>query len=241
MTELRLFKQKGREEWSKWLEKLRDQPNLSFPDHLLLDPTFTQAAPCAIKLLTPGRTQYDLARKLATGVELIEKKGLLAKHWPGLWDWLAAYYFNDLCPLKSDGSRKVRALAHYRLDGDYRRSYRHLIYGPVSRFRSQGDCSKIFLSGPPSRFSDWAEQTASRQEIGGNAGIAEALCILYWDDEKQAPKRGAAPNRKVAGTLRRFVAIMKQLALNYDLNGVSAQGLIDLLPREFDGWKPSHS
>lgn len=241
MGKIRYFKRQGREEWSNWLEKLRDDPSLPFPEGFLERTDLTQVAPGGADLPPASDSKFELATALAPQIDKIESKGLQIDHWPGLWDWMAASYFDAICPPKADGSRTVQALARYRLEANFRRYYRHRICGPVSRVRNLGEHAKILLHGLPSTLTDWEEQAASRYETGGNPGIAEALCLLYWDENTDSPKIGAAPNKKNPGTLRRFGDIMRQFALTYDLSAIDAAGLIDLLPKEFDRWRSQES
>ena len=238
MANARYFNQRGREEWANWLDSLRQDPSVSFPEDLLQRIDLTKAAPGGVILPAAVDSKYDLAESLARPVSTIESKGLGVDQFPGLWDWLAAYYFDVLCPQKADGTRILNELARYRWESDYRRKYRHRICGPVSLVRQLGEHAKILLNGQPSTLTDWEEQAAARYETGGNPGIAEVLCMLYWDETTDRPKRGAAPNKKTPGTLRRFGDIMRQFALTYDLSAISAQGLLDLLPKEFNKWKP---
>ena len=75
-----------------------------------------------------------------------------------------------------------------------------------------------------------------RQEIGTNKSIIEAAKILYWDAEKKRPKRGSSPQEHKPGTLRRFVDVLQQFELTYDLYSINAEELITLLPNEFKSW-----
>jgi hypothetical protein len=120
---------------------------------------------------------------------------------------------------------------------EYNRRYRHRIFGPVDLYSRFGAAARLQLHGSPDTVSDWEEQTASRYQISSNRGIADALYRLYWDENKNSPKRGAAPNRRVPGTLRRFSDLVQQLDRTYDLISVDAQAILDLLPTEFDHFK----
>lgn len=39
------------------------------------------------------------------------------------------------------------------------------------------------------------------------------------------------------GSLRRFIAVLSQLDLTYDLFGVSGKDIVSILPPEFDQWR----
>lgn len=237
MDKIRYFNQQGRQEWANWLDNLRKDSSTPFPEDILQRSDLTKAAPGGVALPANTNSKYQLAESLAKPVSIIESKGLGVGQFPGLWDWLAAYYFDAICPKRTDGTRNINETARYYWDQDYRRKYRHRIYGPVSLFRNLGNFSKIHLSGEAHTLSDWEEQASARYETGGNPSIAEVMCVLYWDETTLRPKKGAAPNKKIPGTLRRFGDIIKQLALTYDLYAINAKGLVDLLPREFNKWK----
>ena len=82
------------------------------------------------------------------------------------------------------------------------------------------------------------EQIASRQEYVSCQPILEALDLLYYEpvEGRGRIKRGAT-NRDRGGSLDRFIAFLRQIDSTYDLYGMSGQGILDILPPEFDAWK----
>ena len=64
----------------------------------------------------------------------------------------------------------------------------------------------------------------------------EAATLLYLRNRKGKPKSGAI-SRKRPGTLFRFIDVIQQLDLNYDLYSMTGQEVLQLLPAEFDSWK----
>ncbi|HVT02104.1 MAG TPA: hypothetical protein VHL58_01875, partial [Thermoanaerobaculia bacterium] len=68
--------------------------------------------------------------------------------------------------------------------------------------------------------------------------LIEAVHLLYWDEARKRPKRGATTSSR-AGNLRRLITVLQQLDFNYDLYGMRADEILALLPREFDTWKPA--
>jgi hypothetical protein len=88
------------------------------------------------------------------------------------------------------------------------------------------------------KLGDIWEQLASRQEIITNLGILGTATLLYLDTKKDRPKRGAASTKRKPGTLRRFVDLIQQLDLTYDLYSMQPTEILGLLPAEFDGWRP---
>ena len=123
------------------------------------------------------------------------------------------------------------------MEPGYRYGHRHLLAGPYMIYREYGDaamlmlCTKIFIE------NSFHHQIASRQSFISNPGIVAAAHSLYLDTETRKPKRGAQQGRQHAGSLIRFIDVVQQLDLNYDLYNMSTEQILKLLPSEFDKWK----
>jgi len=156
-----------------------------------------------------------------------------------LWSWLAAAYFNSICPVNLNGIRKVGADDRYILNASqWNRYYRHLIAAPIRLYHEISDkkLAKFYLFGKSNIHSDIFEQMAANINFASVKGILEALIKLYWDDEKEKPKVSAS-DRKKPGNLRRLLRdILLQFELTYDLNSMSGEEIISLLPKEFKIW-----
>lgn len=61
--------------------------------------------------------------------------------------------------------------------------------------------------------------------------------MLYLDTDRQAPKPGSQVATTSGGSIRRFVRVLQQLDVNYDIYGMSGADILSLLPSEFDQWK----
>ena len=110
----------------------------------------------------------------------------------GMWSWISAFFFDNVCPLKENGSRDPGADDRHLLNSEHwGRYYRHLIAAPVRVLHDLGELADIYLTGKPNQHGDLFEQLASRQEIATNKGVIQAATILYWDSEKKKIKRGA--------------------------------------------------
>lgn len=152
----------------------------------------------------------------------------------GFWTWLSAFYFEIVCPLEKDGKRKPGQEARHVLQDpkNHYTYYRHLLAGPARIYSELGDTGRIFLSGPLSKRGDIVEQLQAYQNIGLNKGIVEAADILYWDNTKNKLKKGAGSSGP--GTPRRFVKVINQFGLTFDLNALDGQSIIQLFPHEFN-------
>lgn len=153
----------------------------------------------------------------------------------GLWTWLSAFYFDQVCPLQ-DGLRKPGQDARHILQEpkNYKVYYRHLLAGPARIYTELGDRGRILLAGELAKRGDIVEQFQAYQNIGLNKGIIEAADRMYWDEKKNKIKRGVGS--KGPGSPRRFVTVIGQFELTYDLNSMKAEEILALLPIEFSKW-----
>ena len=95
----------------------------------------------------------------------------------------------------------------------------------------------MFLSTPLPIESKVHHELATRQSLITNRGIIEATHMLYYDESTDKPKRGVIVKKNKPGTLYRFIDVIQQLDLNYDLYSMSGEEVLELLPTEFNKWK----
>jgi hypothetical protein len=155
---------------------------------------------------------------------------------PGVWTWLSCFFFDQLCPKRSDGTRRPGEEARWIPSGHAFRYYRHLLGGPYliyRAFRDNPDRAKIVLCGAVDSPGDFVEQLASRQDFVQNKAVIDAATALYLSPESGKPKRGASPTQRKPGTLRRFVDVVNQFDPVWDLYSIGTVELINKLPAEF--------
>jgi len=155
-----------------------------------------------------------------------------------LWSWLSAFYFDSVCPINKNNERKVGALVRHVLNiEDWNRYYRHLLASSFRLYDELGDLAEIYLSGKSYEFGEHLEQLASQQKFATSRGVVEAATILYWDKKNSKIKKNAR-DKIGPGIIRRFtIDILNQFDLTYDLNSMSGEEIIALLPDEFNEWK----
>jgi hypothetical protein len=95
----------------------------------------------------------------------------------------------------------------------------------------------LVLSGPLHLESGIYQDITSRQDLLASRGVIEALNTLYLDRSRGMPKRGAQRTTLAPATIRRFVRVLQQLDLTYDIYGMSGAAILQLLPSEFDVWQ----
>jgi len=184
------------------------------------------------------RTRFDFGQYLQETLSPLRRAAIA--HDAGLWDWLALYYLDQLCPLRR-GSRRIRGLERYVLSRDFRKYYRHLVASSYVLHDLHGESARLLLHSPLDVHPDVIEQLASRQAVISNRALIRAAYQLYFDPAVDGgrPRRGIT-DRDQPGTLRRLVVVVDQLELTHDLQAMDGDAILALLPEEFDPWKPAH-
>jgi hypothetical protein len=236
MVTIRAFNKAGIEYFRRSLENIISEKTNDLPDDLVFNDSLTLSADWIEIELRDFFNKFQMAEYLH---ERIQQISLEDKYYdPGLWSWLSAFYFDVVCPLE-DGQRSVKQFERYIPDEkrDWRTYYRHLIAFPVRIYGDHGDTSRILLFNPPHILGDFVEQLASRQDIAMNRGVLEAANLLYWDNERETSIPGATSRNK-PGNIRRFVSLLQQFDLTFDLQSMSGQQIVNLLPyNEFSDWQ----
>lgn len=237
MTEIRVLADRGTELVRDYLAGVKTDPKKSPPlDKLSHSPWSSEFTPHIEVESLPAKSRVEIGKYL---VELFKKSGVDRKELlnnPGVWSWLALLWFDSLCPVEADGTRRVRESARYVCSTHYTDYYRHLVASSWDIYYLYADKARLFLWTPLHTHNDFIEQLASRQNIITNKGLIEAFDRLYWDLKANRPKSGAQSRRK-PGNFRRLLSFIKQIDLTYDLHAMSADEIIALLPTEYDAWK----
>ena len=93
------------------------------------------------------------------------------------------------------------------------------------------------LTNPVHTVGELNEQLASREEYRVNKELMKAINKLYYDQQLDAPKKGAASKASRKGSCRRLDDWKNQITLTYDLFAMDSQSILNLLPSEFDEFK----
>ncbi len=237
MIPMRIMLQEGENKFREYIHALPQDPSASPPDlnhepysqeyspRILIDETRVFNSKMEI-----GEYLHDLFRNNG-----INREDILGKN--KLWTWLAYIWFDQLAPVQSNGTRDIKEEAKYICSSDYRDYYRHFIACPYMIYSLHGrENSRIFLYSPVYEHNDFIEQFASRQFIISYPNIVETIRRLYLDADTNSPKRGAQ-SRTRKGNIRRFVRVIQQLELTYDVYSISSDQILNLLPHEFTDWR----
>ncbi len=235
-TRVRILNKSGIDAFGEYLERLKQDDKATPPVNLLDDPQASEDFGIEADVThRPFANRLEAGRYLHSVFDACDRDGLDSSK--GLWSWLALYYFDEVCPANGHGVRKP-GKPHYYVPGEHAwHYYRHKLAGPYRIYNLHGEEAQILLCGAVDSPGDFNEQLASRQEFVTNSGIIQAAATLYYDEERDKPKSGATPNRRKAGTLRRFVDVIQQLDLTYDLYSMTGEEIVGLLPSEFNSYR----
>jgi hypothetical protein len=236
---IRNLAHKGVEQFRKYLDELRQGSQNPPPYSLLENPEFSAPlkGDAGIEQRTFG-TRLQLAQYLAEVLDGAENDGL--ENDVGLWSWLSLFYFDQVCPAEENGLRKPGRDYRHILEPGYPNGHRHLLAGAWLVYSVYGlgdELSRLLLWTPLHLESKFHNQLAARQTLITNKSILDAADKMYFFESENRPKRGALIEKNSPGTLLRFIDVIQQLDLTYDLYSMSGEEILALLPPEFDRWK----
>lgn len=235
MTALRKLTDKGIAEFRTYLRSIRAGAEFQAnPALLYVDELSTRVTPRIEIAQRTFSRKVDAAVYLASALEPLDGPHLMND--TGLWAWLALFYFDQLSPVGRDGKRRPREDYHYIPDAQRRGHERQLLAGPYRLFRMHGEHARVLLHPAVHQHGQFVYDLGYRRDFLTNRGLIEAIDTLYWNVRTKRPKVGAGRDRP--GSLRRLIAVLQQLELNYDLFGMSATEILALLPSEFETWMP---
>ena len=238
-TEIRRLNDKGLGEFRAYLATLRSGAREQPPYRLLEDAGSTETFENGALIQNRKfQRRLEVAQYLDEVLPDLELDAIDSDiH---LWSWLSLFFFEQVCPLGKNGMRKPGRDYRHILEPGYRHGHNHLLCGAymVYSIYGLGDrVSSLLLYTPLNVESKFHHQLAQRQNLITNRGLMAAAYLLYFNQTTNRPKRGALARRTSPGTLFRFIDIVQQFDLTYDLYSMSGPEILKLLPPEFDKWK----
>lgn len=183
--------------------------------------------------------QFETARDLAEAVLYAFGSRKLPELLPnaGLWSWLTFILRDVVFPRDKAGIRPLGEVHRWYPSNpnDYQKAQRHLVRMPVTLLATLGKNADHLLCGKPSVPGEVREQLTSQQEMFHPA-FQGAARILYYDDTKHKLKRGAGG--KAGGSPRRLARVRRQFDVTWDLFALSSERIVEMLPKEFDRFRP---
>ena len=236
---LHRFNDDGLQRFHDFLDALSGDAGFAVPTDLLTDPSCVELVATVVEI-EPRQFVNRLEAATYLDGRLSDATECDVQRDVGLWSWLSLFYFDQVCPTDARGRRTVRERAWYvpAFDDD-RRHYRHVLAGlwrVYSAHRDNPRRAMIFLFQPLNTLNHFYYQLASRQELVTNPAVVAAATELYLNAQDR-PRRGATGQGP--GGVFRFAALMNQLDLTWDLYEMTADGILSMLPAEFDRYRSS--
>ena len=235
--EMRQLNDRGLDAFRGYLDGLRAGSDASPPAVLLTDAGMSQPVPGGGQVEARSfQSRLEVARYLEDALADVVCEAI--ENEVGLWSWLSLFYFDQVCPADTAGRRKPGRDYRHLLAPGYPHGHRHLLGGAHLVYTVYG-CgemlSPLLLNTPLHIENKFCHELAVRPGLITNRGVMEATAHLYFDQRTQKPKRGAQI-KNAPGTLYRFINVIQQLDLNYDLYSMSGAQVMALLPAEFRSW-----
>jgi hypothetical protein len=236
--QIRALKERGIQKFREYMAELREGLTREPPAELRTDPSCSSTVMEGLEVENRiFNSKLEIAKYLYDKFQTLSQLHL--EQHVGLWSWLSLYYFEQLCPTNHSGARVPGQDSRHILDLDYRLYRYHLLFGPYHIYGLHGEKAPLLLSSPLYETSKYYLELSARQGFITNRGIIEAASLLYFDPVIGKPKRGAAVTARNPGALLRFIDVVQQLDLTYDLYSMSGEEVLGLLPSEFDEWRPN--
>lgn len=241
MGKFRRLNAKGTEKFRNFYSEKVEGSSFPAPTSLLTDEKYSEPVNRAKSVEQSSfSSRYEFGKYLCKVTE--DCIGTEISNDEGIWNWFTLFYFDQLYPSPRGGKQIDRYLLNTH---DRRRWYRHLVRTNWDLLSTHGEVAKFLLTSKINAFGDEIEQLISSQFIASNVNLLGAASKLYY-------KKGAGSNvgniktkardtKAENGNIRRFVILAQQLELTYDLNSATTEHILELLPGEFDEWKPASS
>lgn len=233
---IRRFTDAGTAAFKAYLARLRTGDSAPPPMHLLEDARHSEPAyPEVIAEARPFASRYDFARYADRLFEHEAPDAVFND--THLWSWLSLYYFDQVCPVRNGARRPGRDYRHIP-EPVFRLEHRHLLSGAFlvyTVYALKDDLAEFLLCTPLPKESKVYHDILSRQNLATNPAVITAARRLYFNTKTHSIKRGAYQKMK-PGAWSRFITVIQQLELNYDLYSMTWKQVLELLPPEFDQW-----
>lgn len=231
------FKPAGIAAFRDWLARVRAGDEDDLPDELLFDDEYAVPAPGGVTVdAGVFDSRLQAVRYLSAKVTGVRDHNRFFN--VGLWSWLSAFYRDSTMPADEQGRRHPgQDYRHVLYADNLIRQQRHLLMYSVRVYSLYGEVPQIMYAGHVHEANTITELLGSRQNLALNKGVLEAATLLYWDPHRGRVKRGATGEQDRRGTVSRYVNVVSQIDLTYDLYAMSGEQILRLLPQgEFGRW-----
>jgi len=236
MTEVRVLNEAGIARFQAFLSAFKASPSDWRPPTILDDSEYAEPISGHATVETRAFTS-----KYEFGCYMVDRLKEVPTHVThtslGLWNWLALFYIDELCPPDDRGRRKVLSLekyitkkGHRGLDPD-----KHLLFFPWKLVARHGSHAEWLLRSSLREDTKVVRELANSYRRNVSTPFLDLAKALYFDESNNRVRRGATTNKP--GRMRRLDRVLSQLDLTFDIFDLRADQLAELLPKgEFGRW-----
>ena len=119
---------------------------------------------------------------------------------------------------------------------------RHRLRLAYETYARHGEKAWFMLNQPVMAMEQLAERLSGKPIAFRSTGIVQLAHLLYANPTTGRTKQGyggGGQDQRRAGNLMRFIDVLDQLYMTYDVYGMTAEELLKLLPAEFAAWRPA--
>lgn len=234
---LRRFNQQGLKQFVELIQRGRAEGLSSVPFEWLEAPALTEPLRPSIEAERPTRFASKLDYVMWLDDAARRSGTTVPKEDDGFWAWLTLWLFDLLCPPNAAGFRKLKETIRYIPNVKSLAYKRHSLTGPYfvyDSYRDRLETAKILLSGHFDEL-DRLYRLTYENDLVGIPCVLDVLSELYFDREANSLKRNFGSEQP--GNVRRLFKFFDRLMWTYDLDSLTKEGVLAMLPREFDRWK----
>lgn len=240
MTVARRLTQDGINRAREWLRVVRTEPThpLDVPADLLNEGPWSSSMVGAPEVKHQNlRTRRDAADYLVLLQPRLNEQ--FVDDW-GFWSWMGMFHFADIVP---DASRRARLspetetfVVALQSEGLRRPEYRNYLWTSWRLMETFGREVPYLLDRDVMDLDRISRQIVNSPRIFNSVGVAGLILLLYTDEGTAKQGHTSGP-----GCLEHLLGVLPQLERTYDVYGMTTEALLDILPKDFDVWKPATS
>jgi hypothetical protein len=238
---LHRFTERGLAAFAEYLNTLAQAPHAPVPEGLLDAPQYADVVAPGIGIESKAfANRMEVASYLDRVLSQLSNADVQRD--VHLWSWLTLFYFDQVCPVRANGDRIVGAQRAKWIPEveESRRFYRHSVLGPYLAFRAHRDApdrASVLLSDPMHITTSEPFRLFIETTFINMKGPVDLATRFFFNPSTKRLRRGAGVKR--AGGLRRYIGVLQQLDVTFDLHRLDAAQLKKLLPTEFNKWATS--